>query len=289
MRLPSSAPLASSVRRSCRRSQDAGLGAVGFTLDRPLFVDGVRRRRCRQRAHGRVVRLAHQPAACRRDGPSSSRRDRDDLAEALAHFASWDRPPRVIAFSSGGTVYGPPAEPPFAETMEPAPVNEYGAAKLDLERQLADSGARDGVAPRGERLRPRPAPRAGPRRPRALDGGGPERRRGSPLRRPDRRRGTTCTSTTSRSAVVAAHRADAPPPVVNVGSGHPDDARQALGVSRVRRRARALRHVSATPRARPTPRHSTLDATLAREALGWSPTVSLDEGVAKMWHWRASQ
>ena len=33
--------------------------------------------------------------------------------------------------------------------------------------------------------------------------------------------------------------------------------------------------------------HSTLDSTLAREELGWNPTVSLDEGVAKMWQWRA--
>ena len=117
---------------------DAGLSAGGFTLDRPLLVDGVVDRDagtvrtvvwCASRINPRLAS----------ERPELVEQDRVDLAEALAHFASWDWPPRVIAFSSGGTVYGPPSSPPYTESMEPAAVNEYGAAKLDLERQLADT------------------------------------------------------------------------------------------------------------------------------------------------------
>ncbi len=76
--------------------------------------------------------------------------------------------------------------------------------------------------------------------------------------------------------------------VVNIGSGHPttlDRLLESLEFAVAPARFDTVRH----PARSTDTNHSTLDATLAREALGWSPTVSLDEGVAKMWHWRASQ
>jgi UDP-glucose 4-epimerase len=90
------------------------------------------------------------------------------------------------------------------------------------------------------------------------------------------------------SAVVAAHRAEAPPAIVNVGTGIPttlDRLLESLEFAVAPARFDTVRH----PARSTDTAHSTLDATRAREALGWSATVSLDEGVAKMWQWRASQ
>jgi len=264
----------------------AGCAAAGFTLDRPLFVDGVADP---DAANVRTVvwcasRINPRLAVER---PELVERDRDDLAEALAHFAAWDKPPRLIAFSSGGTVYGPPAEPPYAETMEPAPVNEYGAAKLNLERQLADT-ALETVSLRvanayGPGQRPAPGQGVLAHWMDAVLSGGEVHLYGDASSTRD----YVYVDDIAR-AVIAAHGADAPPRVVNIGSGHPttlDRLLESLEFAVAPARFDTVRH----PARSTDTHHSTLDATLAREALGWNPTVSLDEGVAKMWHWRASQ
>ena len=193
----------------------------------------------------------------------------------------------MIAFSSGGTVYGPPAEPPFVESMDPAPVNEYGAAKLDLERQLAHSSL-ETVALRvanayGPGQRPAPGQGVLAHWMEAVLSGGEVHLYGDPSSTRD----YVYVDDIAR-AVLAAHLADAPPPVVNIGSGLPttlDRLLESLEFAVAPARFDTVRH----PARSTDTDHSTLDATLAREALGWSPTVTLDEGVAKMWQWRASQ
>jgi UDP-glucose 4-epimerase len=89
-------------------------------------------------------------------------------------------------------------------------------------------------------------------------------------------------------AVVAAHRAEAPPAIVNVGTGVPttlDELLEALEFAVAPARFDTVRHPA---RATDTA-HSTLDVTLAGDALGWRPEVSLGEGVARMWAWRTAR
>jgi len=173
------------------------------------------------------------------------------------------------------------------ETMAPAPVNEYGAAKLDLERQLAGSML-ETVALRvanayGPGQRPAPGQGVLAHWMEAVLSGGEVHLYGDPASTRD----YVYVDDIAR-AVVAAHRADAPPPVVNIGSGIPttlDRLLESLEFAVAPARFDTVRH----PARSTDTAHSTLDATLALQAFGWRPTVSLDEGVAKMWQWRASK
>ena len=266
--------------------EPAGCSAVGFTLDRPLFADGVLDGTassvrtvvwCASRINPRLAS----------ERPALVERDRADLAEALAHFTSWERPPRVIAFSSGGTVYGPPAAPPYVEAMEPAPVNEYGAAKLNLERQLAASGLETVSLRVSNAFGPgqRPAPGQGvlAHWMEAVLSGGEVHLYGDASATRD-----YVYVDDIASAVLAAHLADAPPSVVNIGTGVPttlDRLLESLEFAVAPARFDTVRHPA---RATDT-EHSTLDVTLAREALGWAPAVGLDAGVSRMWQWRVTQ
>lgn len=123
---------------------EAGVAAVGYTLDRPMLVDGVVDADalgvrtvvwCASRINPRLA--AEQPHLIDED--------RADLDAALFAFTSWGSPPRLVIFSSGGTVYGPPSVPPYAEDPDPYPVNAYGSAKLVIERHVRQSGI-DSVA-----------------------------------------------------------------------------------------------------------------------------------------------
>lgn len=264
----------------------AGCSAVGFTLERPMFVDGV----LDEAAEGvRTVvwcasRINPLLAA---EHPELVARDAADLHEALEHFLTWPRPPRVIAFSSGGTVYGPPAAPPYAESMEASPVNAYGAAKLAIERQLRESGL-ESVSLRianafGPGQRPAPGQGVLAHWMEAVLSGGEVHLYGDATATRD----YVFVDDIAR-AVVAAHAAEAPPAIVNIGTGVPttlDELLQALEFAVVPARFDTVRH----PARFTDTAHSTLDVTLAASALGWRPQVSLDAGVAAMWQWRASQ
>ncbi len=264
----------------------AGCPAVGYTLDRPLFGDGALDQSaesvrtvvwCASRINPRLAT----------ERPELVERDRADLAEALSHFASWERPPRIIAFSSGGTIYGPPTLPPYGESVVPAPVNAYGAAKLAMELQLADGGL-ESVCMRvsnayGPGQRPAPGQGVLAHWMEAVVSGGEVHLYGDPLSTRD-----YVYVDDIASAVLAAHVADAPPAIVNIGTGLGttlDRLLESLDFAVAPARFDTVRH---PPRSTDTD-HSTLDITLARETLGWAPSVSLDEGVARMWHWRASQ
>jgi len=263
-----------------------GCTPVGYTLDNPLFVAGEIDPAaltastvvwCASRINPRLAA----------ENPELVEQDRADLAQALTQFSSWAKPPRVITFSSGGTVYGPPSTPPFAETFDAHPVNAYGEAKLAIEAQLGASGI-ESVSLRianayGPGQRPAPGQGVLAHWMEAVLGGGEVHLYGDA----DATRDYVYVDDIA-SAVVAAHRADSPPPIVNVGTGIPttlDELLEALEFAVAPARFDTVRH---PPRATDTA-HSTLDIRLGRDSLGWSPAVSLNDGVARMWAWRASR
>lgn len=269
-----------------RALDDAGISSVGFTLEEPLIEDGrlvdaARGVRtviwCASRINPRLVV----------DHPELIDADAGDLERALTAFGELEVPPRVVAFSSGGTVYGPPAEPPFAESDEPHPVNAYGAAKLALEQQVRASGL-ESVSLRvanayGPGQRPAPGQGVIAHWIEAVLAGAELHLFGHP----DDTRDYVYVDDIARAA-VAAHLAPSPPAVVNVGSGSPttlDQLLEALMPAIAPRSVDVVRH---PPRATDTA-HSTLDASLAARALNWTPRVSLAEGVAAQWQWRLSQ
>ncbi|WP_291381919.1 NAD-dependent epimerase/dehydratase family protein [Demequina sp.] len=264
----------------------AGTGAVGYTLGRPMLVDGV------VAPEARSVRTVVWCASrinprLAVEQPHLIDKDRADLDDALGRFSTWERPPRIVIFSSGGTVYGPPATPPFVEDPDPNPVNDYGLAKLMIERHVRDSGL-ESVALRasnayGPGQKPAPGQGVLAHWMSAVMNGEHVHVYGEPSATRD----YVYVDDVARAA-VAAHAVEVAPPIVNIGSGIATSLNDLL---------EALRPVVA-PRwtdvvvhgARDTDTaHSLLDVTLAREALGWRAEVDIRRGVEMMWAWRQTQ
>jgi len=261
----------------------AGVEALGYTLGRPLIAGGQLHDAardvstvvwCASRINPRVAQ----------ENPELIARDREDLEEALRAFGDLDVPPRVVMMSSGGTVYGAPEVPPFAEDCDPHPVNAYGEAKLALEEQVRASGLESVSLRMANAYGPgqRPAPGQGvlAHWMEAILAGGEVHLYGDP----DATRDYVYVDDIA-SAVLAAHRADAPPAVVNVGTGVPttlDALLEALEFAVAPARFDTVRH----PARDTDTAHSALDISVARDALGWRPVVPLGEGVARMWAWR---
>jgi len=264
----------------------ADVPTAGFTLDRPLVREGVldldaRGVRtviwCASRINPRLA--VEQPALIDAD--------KRDLDQAMALFAEQASPPRIVTFSSGGTLYGPPSTPPFRESDEPHPVNAYGEAKLDIERLVASSGL-ESVALRvanayGPGQRPAPGQGVLAHWIDAVLAGSEVHVYGDP----DATRDYVYVDDIA-AAALAVHGAGAPPTTVNIGSGVPSTLEDVLAVLSPVVAPHVLRIVRHEARATDTA-HSTLDITVAREALGWSPRVDLAQGVERMWQWRSAQ
>lgn len=264
----------------------AGNAAVGYTLDRPMLVDGV----VDADAVGvRTVvwcasRINPQLAA---EQPHLIDEDRADLDRALTEFLTWERPPRIIIFSSGGTVYGPPATPPFVEEPDPEPVNDYGLAKLMIERHVRESGL-DSVALRasnayGPGQVPAPGQGVLAHWMSAVMNGEQVHVYGDLSATRD----YIYVDDIARAA-VAAHAAEVVPPIVNVGSGTATSLHELVEALRRVVAPRAFDVVEHGARDTDTV-HSVLDVTLAREALGWQVEVDIRRGVEMMWAWRQTQ
>lgn len=265
---------------------DAGVAAVGYTLDHPMFVDGVVNAEalgvrsvvwCASRINPRLAV----------EQPHLIEEDRADLDVALARLSRWERPPRLIIFSSGGTVYGPPARPPYLEDPDPAPVNAYGSAKLMIERQVRESGL-DSVALRvsnayGPGQRPAPGQGVLAHWMEAVMNRDPVHVFGDSSATRD----YVFVDDIAR-AVVAAHRIDFAPSIVNVGSGAAtslDELLAALAAVVHPLQFDVVRHSARNT----DTEHNTLDVTLGRDALGWEAIVTLDQGLDLMWQWRLTQ
>lgn len=192
---------------------------------------------------------------------------------------------RVVLLSSGGTVYDPGAEPPYAETAPTRPHGAYGRAKLAMETALADA-----VVGVGERITLRLSNAYGPGQP-AVRGQGviahwlDAARTGRALVMlgdPGTSRDYLFLADLTRALLAVHHHRGPLPAVLNVGSGTPTSldelARTVLDVVadpdlRVRHDGRRTFDVSRT----------WLDVTAAADLLGWAATTSLRDGVAAAW------
>lgn len=269
----------------CEVFAAAGVSARGFTLDDPLVSDGVLSPDalaartvvwCASRINPRLA--VEEPALIDAD--------KRDLDQALHLFSDAGLAPRFVSFSSGGTLYGPPSTPPFTENDAVHPVNDYGAAKHEIENHIMQSSL-DTVALRvanayGPGQRPAPGQGVLAHWMEAVLSGGEVHLYGDP----DTTRDYVYVDDIARAA-LAAHHADSTPSIINIGSGVPTTLDELLEVLRPVVAPHALRVVRHEARATDAA-HSTLDVSLAADALGWRPRVSLAEGVARMWAWRAA-
>src|SRR5690606_897552 len=97
-----------------RVAQLKGVRAVGFDRGNPPvrnneLVADIRRADavawCASRVNPRLAQ----------EDPRLVDQDRADLEQFLSLLAHLESPPQVVLLSSGGTVYGPPSVPPYAE------------------------------------------------------------------------------------------------------------------------------------------------------------------------------
>lgn len=253
---------------------------AAHSIDNPLVVAG---RIAPESASARTIVWAVGSTTPARCEPSDVARDAAALDEALAAATLMARPVRLILLSSGGAIYGPPGVPPYPESQAPAPVNLYGESKRALEEAALASSLDVTVL--------RVANPFGP----GQRGAGAQGVLIAWLRaaRDDQPVVVFGDGAATRDylyvddfadAVASVVAAAAPPALLNVGSGIPtslasllDIVRDVVGPDHVRIERRPARGVD--------PADSFLDVSLARDALGWSASTPLDEGVARMWHW----
>ena len=193
---------------------------------------------------------------------------------------------RFVFASSGGTVYGANSETPLPETAPTMPRNAYGASKLAIEHYLRLIGAMRPMSTVALRV-------ANP----FGEGQRALRNQGFVAAAMQHAvAGTTMPiwgdGTVERDfihvgdvaeAFLAALRADDPPATLNIGSGQAVSLRQMLDAIET---ALGLRVTVAYEAARVVDvRRNVLDIDLAGHALGWSPKLSLAEGLARTAAW----
>lgn len=186
-------------------------------------------------------------------------------------------PPRVICVSSGGTVYDPGHPPPHDETTPTRSANSYGEAMLSIE-ELARKHCPDHVVVRASNVYgPGQLPRRGQgviaHWVKAILDGEPIQLIGDPATRRD-----YIYITDLADALVRCTDAIAPPQLVNIGSGIGTSLKELLSL--IEQAAGRTLTVHRSP-ARDFDAPSTwLDVSRAREALGWTPSISLAQGLA---------
>lgn len=208
--------------------------------------------------------------------------DEAHLVDVLGALRAAGLAPRVVLLSSGGTVYGDEGAP-FSERSPLRPAGAYGRAKARLEQVLAEHAERPVVVRISNAYGPGQAPAPGQgvigHWLRAAAAGRPLTVYGDPATARD----YVAVDDVAR-ALARLHGAPAAPAVVNVGSGRATSLAEVLDVVRdvVARPDLEVRH---EPARSFDVRATWLDVSLAREALGWAPRVSLPAGVTAMWDW----
>jgi UDP-glucose 4-epimerase len=265
-----------------------GLPTVARGSDSPAVQDG--------ELHPSVARAATVVVVSGRSNPALAERDHAAAAAELAEnrelfrLLGQARPPgsepqRILLASSGGTVYDNAHEPPYAESSPTARSSAYATLKLDIEDCFL-AGAGDTSQRSVLRLSNvyGPGQRLGTGQGvvghwfHALLEGDPIRLFGDPETIRD-----YVYVTDVAEAFVAAHLApQAPPPVVNIGSGTPTSLRELLAalLAAADRPDHPVDIVADRPFDR---RHTWLDVHTAARTLGWRPTTSLQAGLTATW------
>lgn len=192
---------------------------------------------------------------------------------------------RIVYFSSGGTVYGPPLALPIPEEHPTNPISSYGIVKLAVEKYLQMHAALHGISP----LILRPSNPYGPRQ--SLSGvqgiiaaffgcclkGEPIRIMGD---------GTIVRDymyVTDLVRLAAKAGATSREGVYNAGSGQGHSILQIVGaMSEV---IGADMDVEYLPARDFDVREVVLDIRRAQSEFDWTPRMSLDDGLASTWRW----
>lgn len=232
-----------------------------------------------------VVHLAGRPGVQSSWGSGFSDHLRHNV-EATQRLleASLDAPVERVVVASSSSVYGNVDSGLVAESHPVSPVSPYGVSKAAVELLVgtyADRGVPAivlryfTVYGRGQR------PDMALRRIIAAGlGGAPFPLRGDGSQERDLTHVDDVAAATIRAldADVAAATA------INVGSGRPVSLRSLIGL--VEERLGAAVPISVQPHAAGDPQRTAADIGLARRLLGWSPGVSLDDGMADQIAWQ---
>jgi UDP-glucose 4-epimerase len=211
-----------------------------------------------------------------------------DSAAAAAHIATLRRltralvgsGARLIYPSSGGTVYDTDREPPYRETSPLKPIGRFGAAKIEVERLLSEAPGVEDVAMRISNAYG-PGQRTG-------TGLGviahwlAAASEGEPLRlfgAPETTRDFIYIDDVC-DAFLRAISSDAPPAIVNIGSGIPTTLAE---VAEIITDIVAGAEIVHEPDRGFDVARSWLDVSLAKQTLGWEPATELREGIRRTW------
>lgn len=196
---------------------------------------------------------------------------------------------QVIFSSSGGTVYGEARRLPIPETHPTEPRSAYGISKLAIEKYLALFHRLHGLDYAVLRI----ANAYGPRLPVAGEQGVV----GAFLKRLKHGEpiviwgdGSVVRDYVYVEDVARAFRAAlgqrSPHRVFNVGTGRGTSLRELVALlERVTGRTAAVQGRDSSAADVPA---NVLDAALARQHLGWTPEVSLEDGLTRTWKWMES-
>ena len=230
---------------------------------------------------------AMTPATAERD-PSAPSVELERLQDLIRCLDQSERNPLLVLPSSGGTVYDTTLVPPYDEASPTGPRGRFGAAKVEMERVVLAMGRshRPVVLRISNAYGPGQRPASGQG---VIAHWLYAAAQGDPLV-------AIGDLETTRDYVYVDDVVDAfaalltprdeIPSVMNIGSGTPTSLRELIALVREVVGDVEMGHEPA--RSFDVSR-TWLVVDLAKEALSWSPSVSLHEGIERAWSWVRSE
>jgi UDP-glucose 4-epimerase len=259
-----------------------GIECVGYTRSTPFLTDSGKLDPGLAETNA-IFWLASSIRPATASGSDAVGADLDALAALLTHLDenAWHSV-RVVAVSSGGTIYDSGNPPPYSEASPVRPANAYGEAMLEMETLLRDRWPNHVVL----------------RASNAYGPGQPARRgqgviahwfdsvlREQPIRMigdPETRRDYLYIDDLVEALRSAATMADPTDSAqINVASGVGTSLRE-LAEAVERQAGRPVKIEQSQARTFDAP-SNWLSVSLAEKALGWHPTTSLESGLAATW------